>query len=315
MDTPTTGGLRGKRCLITGADGFLGRALSRTARAHGAIVSGFGRRAANSPLDIPWRDGDFADEAALGRALEEQDIVFHLLGSGTPAYAMQASGSILHNDVKLTVAMLELLQDRPNVTVVFASSGGAIYGVTAKAAVREDHETAPISTYGANKLIIEQYLAIYHRVYGLRYRTLRIANAYGPGQVSTRAQGFVAAAMRAALNGKTLEVWGDGSVVRDYVYVDDVAQAFISAALYDGEPQIFNVGSGRGRSLNEVLEDVAATVGRRCEVAYSHERPIDVPWNVLNADLIRSATGWRPATDWREGLQMTADWLRAAATR
>ena len=306
-------GLRGKRCLITGADGFLGRALCRAAVARGILVSGFGRRAANSPTDVTWREGDFGDEAAVAEALQDQDIIFHLLGSGTPARALHASASVLNNDVKLTVGMLDQLRDRSNVTVIFASSGGTIYGVTKKAAAREDHALTPISTYGANKLILEQYLAIYKRVYGLRYRTLRISNAYGPGQISTKGQGFIAAAMRAMLDGRTLEIWGDGNAVRDYVYVEDVAQAFLSAALYDGALATFNVGCGRGRSLNEVLDDVAAVLGLRCEVEYRLERAIDVPWNVLDTDLIMAEMGWRPTTEWGLGLQRTANWLRGSS--
>ena len=308
-------GLRGKRCLVTGADGFLGRALCRAAMSHGAVVSGFGRRAPNSPADVAWREGGFADELAVAGALKGQDFVFHLLGSGTPARALQAPASVLNDDVKLTIAMLDLLRDRREVTVLFASSGGAIYGVTEKIAVREDHALAPISTYAANKALLERYLAIYHRVYGLSYRTLRVANAYGPGQSATGGQGFVAAAIRATIDKRALEVWGDGSVVRDYVYVEDVVEAFLLAALYGGEAKTFNVGSGRGLSLNDVLDDVAAVLGRPCQVDYSYERAIDVPWNVLDIDLIKAELGWRPTTDWRSGLGRAAEWLRASRAR
>ena len=312
MDEPNLEGLREKRCLVTGADGFLGRALCKAAIRHGALVSGFGRRSADSPLNIDWHAGAFSEEAALAAALENQDVVFHLLGSSTPASALNASGSVLNDDVKSTFGMLDLLRDRPKVMVVFASSGGTIYGISGNDAIREDHSLVPIAAYGANKLMVEQYMRIHRREYGRHYCSLRIANAYGPGQTSTRGQGFVAAAIRATLKGRVLEVWGDGSAVRDYVYVDDVAQAFLSAALYDGELSTFNVGSGCGRSLNEVLDDVAVALGRRCEVVYRPGRTIDVPWNVLNIGLIRGEMGWRPMTDWRYGLGRTSDWLRAA---
>ena len=312
MDEPNLEGLREKRCLVTGADGFLGRALCEAAIRHGALVSGFGRRSADSPLNIDWHAGAFSEEGALAAALENQDIVFHLLGSSTPASALHPSASVLNDDVKLTVGMLDLLRGRPEVMVVFASSGGTIYGISGNEAVREDHSLLPIATYGTNKLIVEHYMRTHRHKYGRRYCSLRIANAYGPGQTSTRGQGFVAAAIRATLQGSVLEVWGDGSAVRDYVYVDDVVRAFLSAALYEGELATFNVGSGCGRSLNEVLDDVAVAFGRRCEVVYRPGRTIDVPWNVLDVGLIHDEMGWRPMMDWRYGLRRTSDWLRAA---
>jgi UDP-glucose 4-epimerase len=160
-------------------------------------------------------------------------------------------------------------------------------------------------------MAVEKYLALYHYLYGCDYSILRVANTFGPYQSPHRRQGLIAAFMHRIARGQPVEIWGDGRVVRDFIYIDDVVDAILTAAVYDGTQHVFNVGAGVGRSVLEVVTDIAKVL-QRPDVVPIHKpgRATDVPVNVLDISLIRSEFGWSPQTDWWEGLRQTADWIR-----
>jgi UDP-glucose 4-epimerase len=178
--------------------------------------------------------------------------------------------------------------------------------------VSEDHPTDPISSYGIHKLMIEKYLQLAHRLHGLDYRIVRPANLYGPRQRLDIAQGAVSVFLERALRGEPIRIWGDGSVVRDYVYVADAVDAMLKAARFEGEPRIFNIGSGRGVSLKELVAEIERLLGAPVKVEYSEARAVDVPVNVLDASLAARHLGWRASTPLAEGLRRTCEWLRAS---
>jgi UDP-glucose 4-epimerase len=168
-----------------------------------------------------------------------------------------------------------------------------------------------------SKLAVEKYLHLYRHLHGLDYAVLRVANPFGPWQDPDRRQGVVPALMQAVLDGRPPEIWGDGCVVRDYLYAADVAEAVAGAAAYAGEHRVFNVGSGVGRSVLEILRDIGAALGRGTAVAAVHKpgRATDVPVNVLDTSLIRREMGWAPRTGWTEALGATVAWLRGRRPR
>jgi UDP-glucose 4-epimerase len=178
--------------------------------------------------------------------------------------------------------------------------------------VAEDHPTEPISSYGIHKLMVEKYLRLAHHLQGLDYCILRPANLYGPRQRLDIAQGAVAVFLDRALREQPIRIWGDGSVVRDYVYVADAVDAMLRAARFEGEPRIFNIGSGRGASLNELVAEIEQLLGRPVKVEHSAARAVDVPVNVLDASRAERHLGWRASTPLSEGLRRTCEWLRAA---
>ena len=197
--------------------------------------------------------------------------------------------------------------------VVFASSGGTVYGIPSVVPTPEGAGTAPISAYGINKLMIERYLELFRHLYGLDYHVLRIANPYGAGQSPFKRQGVVAAMLHRALSGFAIELWGTGEVTRDFIHVDDVSSAFMAAARYDGPHRTMNVGSGQGRSLKQLVADVRAVLRHpSLEVVRKGARAADVPVSILDTGLIRGETGWRPRVDWLDGLAGTAGWMRRA---
>jgi UDP-glucose 4-epimerase len=311
-DSPLS--LRGADCLVLGAGGFLGLHVCEALVRAGARVHGFGRRSAYPVAlsDIRFTTGEFSDRAALARAVEGAELVFHLIAGSTPESSNKDLLGDLEGNVASTLNLLETCRAAQTRKVIFSSSGGTVYGVPGRTPIAEDAPTDPISGYGVGKLAIEKYLGLYRHLHGLDYVVLRIANPFGPYQDPFRRQGVIPAIARAALDGRPAEIWGDGQVVRDFLYVTDVAEAIVRAARYTGSQRIFNVGSGVGRTVLDLLVSIGEVLGQP-EVARVHKpgRPADVPVNVLDITLARRELGWEPAVGWQEALRMTFDWLRA----
>lgn len=311
--------LSGRRCLVLGAGGFIGINLCRRLIAAGATVTGYGRRPheGGAGLDgIVWHEADFADEIAVSAALQGQDAVFHLLGGSVPAQSNDDPVGDVERSLLPSLRLIQACRRGGVHRIVFASSGGTVYGPTSPEPVAETVPTQPITAYGINKLAVERYLGLSRALHGLDPVVLRISNPYGPFQHRRRAQGVVGAAIARALAGQELEVWGDGSVVRDYLHVDDVAAAMVAALDYAGPEWIFNVGAGEGRSVRSVVEDVCSVLGvPRDRIRYRPGRAVDVPFNVLDTTLIAREMGWRPAVGWADGLVSTARWMQDAAAR
>jgi UDP-glucose 4-epimerase len=249
------------------------------------------------------------DDAALAPLLRGANLVVHLAGTSDSARSNEAPADEVANSLVPTLRLLELCRRERVGRILYASSGGTIYGVSQPKPIREDHPTRPITAYGINKLAAEQYLELYQRLHDLDSITLRIANPYGPHQQRGRAQGVVGAMMWQALSGHRLCIFGDGSVVRDYLFIDDVARAFLATATYCGEARLFNVGSGFGRSIRDVAEGVRLALGRAVPIDFKPARAADVPHNVLDSSLLRRETGWIPSVSWMDGLAATASWM------
>jgi UDP-glucose 4-epimerase len=305
--------LRGVSCLVLGGGGFIGTHLCQALQRQGAQVRGFGRSRTDPKAlaGIVWTSGEFSDRTALARAVEGCEVVFHLLGGSIPDSSNRDPLGDLLSSAVPGLQLLEICRASMVRKVLFVSSGGTVYGIPGAIPIPESAPTDPISAYGISKLAIEKYLALYHHLYGSDYSVLRVANSFGPYQSPHRRQGLIAALMHRIVSGQQVEIWGDGQVVRDFIFIDDVIDAILAAAAYDGPHHVFNVGGGIGRSVLEVVTDIADVLGRP-DVVPIHKpgRATDVPVNVLDISLIRRELGWSPHTDWREGLRLTADWIR-----
>ncbi|MBE7201933.1 MAG: NAD-dependent epimerase/dehydratase family protein, partial [Parafilimonas terrae] len=158
----------------------------------------------------------------------------------------------------------------------------------------------------------EKSLYLYRHLHGIDYQILRIANPYGRFQLGTKHQGLIGSYIHRVLTGQPLEVWGTGAVVRDFLHIDDVSDAFLAAVTYAGPHKVLNVGSGAGLSVTEIIAELEAAFGRgRLPCVHKPSRAADVPANVLDTALIRSEFGWQPRVALRDGLVATIAWMRA----
>jgi UDP-glucose 4-epimerase len=305
------------RCLVVGGKGFIGSHLVDALVAQGTPVCVFDRAdalaltAENTNARVEWCDGDFASGAGLAAALAGCDTCFHLVSTTLPGSSNADPVFDVQSNVVGSIRLLEEAVRAGVRKVVFVSSGGTVYGTPRYVPIDEAHPTDPISSYGIAKLAIEKYLRLFQTLHGLDYAILRPSNPFGERQRIQASQGAVAVFLGKALKGETVEIWGDGSVVRDYLYIGDLIAALLAAQRYSGPERIFNIGSGDGLSLNQLLDGIAQVTGRKVERRYLAARAFDVPANVLAVDRARQALGWAPATTFLDGLARTAKWMAA----
>ena len=309
------------RCVIVGGCGFLGAHVAAALLRRGHRVRVFDR--VPSPAALPpevSRDleilvGDWGDGAALSRALEGAELLAHCVGLTLPQNSNDDMAYDVTGNVVGSLRLLEAARRAGVRRVLFTSSGGTVYGIPRRVPIDEDHPTEPISSYGITKLAVEKYLHLYRHLYGIDYAALRISNPYGPGQNPRAAQGAVAVFLGRLARREPIEIWGDGSVVRDYLYVEDVGEAAALAFEHSGPVGVVNVGSGRGLTLNELIEALFEATGVRVPVRRTPPRPVDVPVNVLDVGRARRFLGWSPSTPLPEGLVRTWEWVRGSERR
>ena len=299
-------------CVVLGGGGFMGTNLCRRLHRSGHRVRAFGRtRQFPDELNgIEWRQGDFLHADSLAAAIENFDIVFHLVHGATPLAANLAMTADVQRNIVPSITLLDLCGTLGVKRVIFASSGGTVYGVPQETPTREVAPTDPICAYGISKLAIEKYLTLYERLYSLDFRILRIANPFGPFQVAWKGQGFIAAAGARALAGEPIEIWGDGSVVRDFVYIDDVMDAFEAVMTDTGDDRVFNIGTGIGRDLRGVIAAIERQLGSNLAIKWAPGRAIDIPRSILAIARAETSLGWTPKTPFDVGLALTIDWMR-----
>ncbi|MEQ8818439.1 MAG: NAD-dependent epimerase/dehydratase family protein [Thalassobaculum sp.] len=299
-------------CII-GGGGFIGLNLARHLSASGGFVRTYGRPCPFR-ADLPVGDhrvGEFDDTGRLAAAVEGCDVVYHLIGPTSLPDAERLETGQRDTVLRQTLRLLDLARRGAFRRLVFLSSGGTVYGVTDGRPVAEDAPQWPICSYGVGKLAIERHLHVHHVLHGLDYRIARVSNPFGPYQRRAKGQGVVAALIEHGLRGTTFPLLGDGRIVRDYVPVGDVVVALRRLGDYDGEARVFNIGSGTGRSLTDMIGLVEQTIGRPIAVDRRAGRALDVPVNVLDIGRARSQLGWSPEVPLEDGLRLTADWVRA----
>jgi UDP-glucose 4-epimerase len=304
----------GEPVLVLGGAGFLGTHIVGALLERGRVVRILDR-SQSGPVH-GWADraeyqrGDFDNSTQLAEAMRGCRVVVHLVGTTLPKTSNEDVVYDLESNLITSVRFLELAWRHGVKKVVFASSGGTVYGVPTILPIPESHGTRPLCSYGVHKLAIEHYLHLYRHLYGLDYSVLRVSNLFGERQRGL-GQGAVAVFLQSALRNEEVVIWGDGSVIRDYVYAGDVADAFCRAIDFAGEPRTFNIGSGQGVTLNELLKVMERVLSRPIARRYVAGRSFDVPANVLDITLAGSHLGWRPTHSLEQGILKTVEWIRA----
>lgn len=242
--------------------------------------------------------------------LKEQDIVYHLVSTNVPTTSNQHISLDIQTNVLFSSNLFEACVRHKVKKVVFLSSGGTVYGKEASCPLSENTPTNPISSYGVQKITIEKLLYLYHYMYGLDYRIIRLANPYGPYQRPNGILGAVTTFTYKALRDEQIIVYGDGSVVRDFIYIDDAIEAIINIVNGENKYKIFNVGSGYGTSIKEILYAIENVLKRRLNIEYNEGRSVDVPVNYLDISRYETYYGKLNPISIEEGVKRTADFMK-----
>ncbi len=298
------------KSIVFGGNGFIGSHVVDELLKQGHYVRVFDKAAERYRDPLPSVDyvtGDFGDSVAMAEALDGMDLVIHSISTTVPSTSNRNPEADIQSNLVGTVRLLDQMLKAKISRIAYLSSGGVIYGRPKKLPVSEDHPLSPICSYGVVKIAVEKYMYMYAQLHGLKPVVLRPSNPYGPRQGHLGVQGFIATALHHMLTGDILTIWGDGSVVRDYVYVEDLAELIVSAVLSDtcGE---FNVASGEGHSLNQVLETVARATDTQPVVKHEAGRGFDIPEIVLDVSLARETFNWTPCHSLHDGLSKTWKW-------
>jgi UDP-glucose 4-epimerase len=309
------------RILITGGAGFIGSHVAEACLAGGHQVAIVDDLSSGSERNVPtgarWYRQDIREPELDAVVAEERpEVVIHHAAQVSVRRSVEAPRHDADVNVLGSLNVFETARRHGARRIVFASTGGAIYGEQTGAPADETHPCRPRSPYAVAKLAVEHYLDYFCATFGLEAVVLRYANVYGPRQDPHGEAGVVAIFMQRILAGIAPTIFGDGDQVRDFVYVDDVVAANLAAldvSAPTGEASIFNVGTGRATSVNDiwrVIEDIAQP-----SVTAYHEpaRSGDVRRSVLDASRAADRLGWRPAVAVEDGLARTWTWFVAEA--
>lgn len=242
--------------------------------------------------------------------LKGQDVVYHLVSTNVPTTSNQHISQDIQANVLFSSNLFEACVRYGVKKVVFISSGGTVYGKEAACPLSENTPTNPISSYGVQKITIEKLLYLYNYMYGLDYRIIRLANPYGPYQRPNGVLGAVTTFTYKALTGGEIQVYGDGSVVRDFIYIDDAIRAIINIVNGESKHHTFNLGCGYGTSIKKVLDTIEEALGIKMNITYKEGRAVDVPVNYLDISRYEKDYGSLNPISLKEGIKKTAEFMK-----
>lgn len=302
--------------LVLGADGFIGSHVTRELLRRGHTVRAFGRFSGGTPRNLEPHSGlelhagDFRNRHDLAAALRGVRQVLHLISTTTPATSGADPAYDVETNVRGTIDLLDGCVAEGVERVLFASTGGAIYGHDPGRPLREADATRPISPYAVGKQAVEGYLRFYRQAHGLESVTLRISNPFGERQAVEGAQGAIPIFLRNILDGRPLTVFGDGSMIRDYIYVSDLACMVAEVTERNAHHDVYNVGSGIGVSVNQIVDLVGLVSGSTPTIVHQPLRPTDVQTVVLDTARFTAEFRARPETSLAEGIERTWDYVK-----
>jgi UDP-glucose 4-epimerase len=301
--------------LVLGGCGFIGSHVVDALIAEGHSVTVLDRSPEHyrqTPTSVRYEFADFGDRMTLFRVLTGKDVVFHLVSTTVPGISNFDPRADVSGNLLGTLGLIEAMTSLDIRRIVYLSSGGTVYGNAEKEPIPEDHPLRPINSYGIVKVAVESYLELYHRTHGLNPIVIRPSNPFGPRQGHTGVQGVISTFLRRIRNGQPIEIWGDGSVVRDYLYVVDLADLCVRAATAN-ITGVLNAGSGVGRSLTDIVAAVTRTTGSSIDPIFKPGRAVDVPRSVLDVSRAKDLLGWTASTDFDFALIKTWKWIQKNA--
>ena len=306
------------RIVLLGATGFIGTNLTRKlAEDPDNEIIVVGRNKAHFAdigkcafENVSFLRSDLDVDSNFDKLLEKAEVVYHLLSSTVPTTSNKHIPDELKANVLLSANMFEACVHQGVKKVVFLSSGGTVYGKEANCPIVEETPTKPITSYGVQKITIEKLLYLYSYLYHLDYRVIRLSNPYGPYQRPNGVLGAVTTFTYKALRGEEIQVYGDGSVVRDFIFIDDAIRGIMNIVSGEAPHRVFNLGCGYGTSIKTVLDTIEKALGMELKVNYMESRAVDVPINYLDISRYENAFGKLNPVSLETGVRLTADFMR-----
>lgn len=258
------------KCLVLGANGLIGSYIVDELVKKGHVVRGFDRY---GPDKVNYKSidkveqiaGDFLNRDDLKNALKGMDYVFHFISTTTPITAENDPLIDIETNIRMSVELFQLCVDAKIKRIIYPSTGGAVYGssVAVGSSHKEIDPTLPVSPYAIGKLTIENYLHYFYRKFNMDYIVFRISNPYGSRQSMRSKQGVIPIFLDHVHNGTPVTVYGDGSMIRDYIYVQDLAHMITSVFNKKHQHRTYNLGSGKGNSVKEILDCIEKVTGKK----------------------------------------------------
>lgn len=296
-----------KRCLILGAGGFIGKAIChRLCNAYEIVAYDIQESNELKELkNVRQIIGDFVNTTDFTEILQGVDIVIHLISTTLPSDDTTHIREEIQENIIPTVSLLESMVKSGVKEILFVSSGGTVYGETGEKVNDVNAPLNPVCSYGVQKKVIETYLQFYGVRYGINYKIARVSNPYGLGQDIHKLQGVIPIFIRNLLNSQPITVYGDGTDVRDYIYMDDVTNIIERMLAYEGEESIFNVGTGTVYTLNEIIDKIVKITGREyAQIEYQEKRKCDVHKALLEVESTWEILGYKPKMPLDEGIRV-----------
>ncbi|MHB1291309.1 MAG: NAD-dependent epimerase/dehydratase family protein [Sulfuricella sp.] len=296
--------------LLLGGGGFIGTALTNKLAAEGRQVYVLAPNPPPAAMNAHFQQGGMDNPELLAKLLPHCSTVIHLASATTPGISANHPALELEN-LAPSLRLLKTLQAYPETHLIFFSSGGTLYGNPPRLPVREDDPVTPLSYHGAGKVALEAFLHAF-RARGQSVTILRPSNAYGPGQALKSGFGLIRTMLEHARRGTPLDIWGDGENVRDFIYIDDITEACARFVALPQDNGTYNLGSGRGYSINQVRHIVEQVTGIELKTSHHPARGIDVRAVVLDISRLEARLSWKPQNSLEEGVIRTLKWLKRA---
>lgn len=300
--------------LVIGGNGFIGSHVVDALLRKGHFVRVLDRNERKDSIhnnDLKFFKGSVDDPVLLNIALSYVDIVLHCASSTVPFTSNIDPVGDVKSNLIASIQLLDAMKARHVNRIIYLSSGGAVYGHTEVEYINESHPTHPVSSYGIVKVAVENYLFMYEQIYGMKPIIIRPSNPFGEKQRSIGVQGIINTILYKMGKHEPVEIWGDGNIVRDFIYVSDLVELLVKS-IESGSTGIYNAGGGNeGYTINEIIACIKQVTNKNFPILYRSSRPFDVNRVVLDINKAKKTFNWNPKINLEEGIARTANWMES----
>lgn len=281
--------------LIIGGNSFIGKNLITAFENKNFKLFTLQRNNNNFIHNENYYYFDYFNVKSIIKIIEKNNIncVIDLVSTIIPSSSIEEYDYEIRNNYSSKLSLLKFYADH-NIKYVYISSGGTIYGNNNDTFQTENSKLFPLNFYGLSKLIFEETIQFFNKNHNLKYLIIRPSNPYGIFQNINKSQGFVTVAINKILNNNKIEIWGDGSIIRDYIYISDLVNAIIELLNIDVDNNIFNIGSGTGSTILDVIKEIELITNKKAILLFKDKRDIDIPINILDVSKLKQYINFNP---------------------